>query len=128
MIMLDTSFLVDALTGNKASASASALMRTLGQGEKITLCSIVLYEWLRGPRSHAELKMQEALFPGDSAIPFEEAEARLSAELYRTLPRARTRPADIAIAATAIRHEAHLWTLNTKDFVDIPGLSLWRPR
>ena len=124
--MLDTSFLVDALTGKKASAPA--LMQVLGQGEQITLSSIVLYEWLRGPRSPAEVASQEALFPSGSAVSFNAADARLSADIYRSLKRARTREADIAIAATAIRHEAHLWTLNPKDFADIPGLSLWQSR
>jgi len=126
MIMLDTSLLVDALAGEKASAPA--LIRALAQGEAIVLSTIVLYEWLRGPRSRAEIDSQEALFAGDSAIPFEAADARLAAKIYRSLNRARGREADIAIAATAIRHEAHLWTLNARDFADIPGLSLWRPR
>jgi predicted nucleic acid-binding protein len=126
MIMLDTSVLVDALTGNKASAAA--LIQVLAQGEQITLSSIVLYEWLRGPRSPAEVASQEALFPSSSTVFFNAADARLGAEIYRSLKRARTREAGIAIAATAIRHEAHLWTLNPKDFSDILGLSLWRPR
>jgi predicted nucleic acid-binding protein len=33
---------------------------------------------------------------------------------------------DIAIAACAIEHRAALWTLNERDFEDIPGLMLYR--
>jgi predicted nucleic acid-binding protein len=50
-----------------------------------------------------------------------------SAELYRTVPRARSREVDLAIAACAIRREAELWTLNRADFADIPRLRLARP-
>ncbi len=34
---------------------------------------------------------------------------------------------DLAIAACTIVREAGLWTLNTADFEDIPGLELMRP-
>jgi len=89
--------------------------------------SLVLYEWLRGPRAVQELEIQEILFPTREALPFEPADARLSARLYRSVGRARTREFDLAIAACAIRREADLWTLNQVDFADIPGLRLWRP-
>jgi len=36
----------------------------------------------------------------------------------------RNREIDIAIAATAISHDATLWTLNARDFSDVPGLQL----
>ena len=39
-----------------------------------------------------------------------------------------SREIDIAIAACAIRHEAALWTLNTADFADIPGLRLYQAK
>jgi predicted nucleic acid-binding protein len=37
------------------------------------------------------------------------------------------REVDIAIGACAITYEAQLWTLNTADFKDIPGLRLYSP-
>jgi predicted nucleic acid-binding protein len=88
---------------------------------------MVLYEWLRGPRLPAELAAQEALFPSESAIAFGPREAALSAQLYRSLPRARGREIDLAIAATALLREASLWTLNTSDFADIADLRLTDP-
>jgi predicted nucleic acid-binding protein len=60
-------------------------------------------------------------------LPFEAADARISAELYRSAPRARSREVDLAIAACAIRHKAELWTLNRADFADIPRFRLARP-
>jgi predicted nucleic acid-binding protein len=38
--------------------------------------------------------------------------------------RPRGREIDLAIAATAIVHDAALWTLNPRDFADVPRLRL----
>jgi len=81
---------------------------------------------LRGPRLPQELGLQEVLFASEAALPFEAADARISAELYRVVPRARSREIVIAIAACAIRRDAELWTLNRADFVDIPQLRLFK--
>ncbi len=51
-------------------------------------------------------------------------EATLSAELYRSLKRARGPELDMAIAACAMVRDADLWTLNVADFRDIPQLQL----
>jgi predicted nucleic acid-binding protein len=117
--------LVDALTG--ARRSGRALRRVIEQGERIAISSLVLYEWLRGPRVGAELEDQEELLPGEQAVHFGSREASLAAQLYRAVPRARQRELDLAIAASALGHEAVLWTLNPEDFLDIPGLTLYRP-
>ena len=122
MIHLDTSVLVDALTGPRRSAPA--LRRAVERGERIQLSAIVLYEWLRGPRHATELVDQESLFPRELAVAFGPAEAARAARLYREVPRARGREIDLAIAACAIEHGASLWTLNREDFDDIPGLAL----
>ena len=122
---LDTSVLIGTLTGPKDRIEP--LYRALESGVRLVVSSIVLYEWLRGPRGLDEIAVQESLFPADSAVPFEPEDAALSADLYRSVRRARCREIDIAIAACAIRRQAQLWTLNPRDFSDIPGLSLWRP-
>jgi len=124
MIHLDTSALVDALAGPRRSASS--LRRFIERGERIHLITIVLYEWLRGPRQAGELHDQELLFPRDDAIALGTAEAARAAALDRQLSRPRGREIDIAIAACAIEHDAALWTLNEEDFEDIPGLTLAR--
>jgi predicted nucleic acid-binding protein len=122
MIHLDTSTLVDALTGTRRSALA--LRRAIEAGERVQLSTIVLYEWLRGPRRPMELSDQEALFPREAAVTFDSETAALAARLYASLPRARGREIDLAIAACAIAHDASLWTLNRSDFADIPDLRL----
>ena len=122
MIHLDTSALVDALTGPRRSAPA--LRRFIESGERIQVSAIVLYEWLRGPRRPDELEDQELLFPRDAAVAFGAPEAAQAARLYTHLRRARGREIDLAIAACAIVHNASLWTLNRDDFADVPGLVL----
>jgi predicted nucleic acid-binding protein len=123
MIVIDTSVIIDSLSGPKRSAAA--LRAVLERGERLLMPSLVLYEWLRGPRLAEELAAQEALFPSVSALPFGAQEASLSARLYSSVRRPRGREIDLAIAACAIVKEAALWTLNAIDFNDIPGLQLW---
>ena len=125
MIVLDTTVLVDALTGPKRSAST--LRMVIERGERLLLPSLVLYEWLRGPRLQAELDAQEALFPSGAAVPFGSAEAVAASRLYCALSRPRGREMDIAIAAVAISRDADLWTLNPRDFANIPGIRLFSP-
>jgi len=122
VIHLDTCVLVDALTGPRRSAPA--LRALIEEGERISFSALVLYEWLRGPRGAEELRVQEALFPGSEAAPFGRAEAALASELYRLVRRPRGREQDLAIAASAITHDAALWTLNRRDFADMPRLRL----
>jgi predicted nucleic acid-binding protein len=125
VILLDTSALIEGLTSDRPLLAD--LTRKLEQGERLALSTLVLYEWLRGPRLSQELALQEVLFPTEAALPFEVADARVSAEIYRSVPRVRSREIDIAIAACAIRRDAELWTLNRADFADIPRLRLVRP-
>jgi predicted nucleic acid-binding protein len=122
MIHLDTSALIDALTGTRRSAPA--LRAAIEAGERVQMSAIVLYEWLRGPRRTVELDDQETLFPRNGAIAFDSESAAVAARLYARLSRARGREIDLAIAACAIVHGASLWTLNRMDFADIPDLRL----
>ena len=126
LIHLDTSVLVDAFTG--PCRSLSSLESATLNGEVVTFCSVVLYEWLRGPRDNAEVETVRAFFQTDRLAPFGEREARTAAALFRQVKRARQRQADLTIAACAIEHGATLWTLNAGDFDDIPDLTLYRPQ
>ncbi|MBI2157813.1 MAG: type II toxin-antitoxin system VapC family toxin [Candidatus Rokubacteria bacterium] len=125
MIHLDTSLLVDALTGPKRSAPA--LRRVIERGERVAMSALALYEWLRGPRLPEELAFQEALLPADAAVPMGPDQATRAAELYRVMRRPRGRELDLAIAACALTHGAALWTLHPRDFEDVPDLVLLRP-
>ncbi len=122
-VRLDTSVLVDALTGPRRSLAP--LERTIAAGHVLATSTLVLYEWLRGPRTDDELADQEALLPAAAAREFGMPEAAQATRLYRALTRARGGDMGIAIAACAIEHGARLWTLNPDDFRDLPGLELY---
>ncbi|MEP7305711.1 MAG: type II toxin-antitoxin system VapC family toxin [Acidobacteriota bacterium] len=122
IVHLDTSALVDALTGPRRSLDV--MIRLTDQGDRLMLSTMVLYEWLRGPRTRHELSAQEELFPTESAVVFGPAEAAAAARLYKQVVRARGREIDLGIAACAIVNNAALWTLNRDDFRDIPNLRL----
>lgn len=124
MIVLDTSVLVDALTRQRPLASH--LRAAIVARHRLRVPALVLYEWFRGPRLPEELAAQEHLFPAARAIGFGAAEARVAADLYRRVGRARGREIDLAIAACALVREAPLWTRNELDFDDIPGLELFQ--
>lgn len=126
IVHLDTSVLIDALTGPRRSLTA--LLRTVDRGHVIACSALVQYEWRRGPRTPEEIEDQEALLPPAEARPFGPLEAARAADLYRTFPRPRGRDMDLAIAACAMEHGARLWTLNSADFDDVPGLELYDPR
>lgn len=121
-IHLDTSALVGALAGPRDAFDR--LRSLIDEGHRVRLSTIVLYEWLRGPRTATELRVQEDLFPRDQAVPFDAEAAVQAAALYARLPRPRNRNVDLAIAACALVGEASLWTLNPDDFDDVPGLRL----
>jgi predicted nucleic acid-binding protein len=96
------------------------------RGDRLVVSSIVLFEWLRGPRTPEQVAITDAFFPDHSVVTFDASAARIAARLFVGLQRARARQADIAIAACAIEQDAALWTLNQADFADIPGLQLYR--
>ena len=122
MIFIDTSALIDSLCGQRRSAET--LRSAIEGGERILVPTLVVYEWLRGPRLPEEIDAQEALFPIERAVAFGAPEAALAARLYRSVARPRGREIDLAIAACALIHGAELWTLHRADFQDIPDLEL----
>ena len=125
MIHLDTSIMIDALTG--ARRSMPALRRAVADGNRLGISSLALYEWRRGPRTETELAIEAALVGPECVVAFGEVEAQLAAVAYRAVRRSRGREIDVAIAACSMSQDARLWTLNPSDFDDIPGLELYRP-
>jgi len=122
IVHVDTSALVDALTGPRRSLDT--LIGLTDAGHRLALSTIALCEWLRGPRARAELAAQEELFPSEDAVAFGPAEAAVAARLYKQVSRARGREIDLAVAACAVANGAAIWTLNPADFRDIPGVHL----
>lgn len=122
IVHLDTSALVGAFAGSRPEIAR--MTGLLAEGHRLTLSTVALYEWLRGPRTPAEIDVQTGLVPPEAVCAFGPAEAALAASLYRSLRRPRGRDLDLAIAACALVQQAALWTLNRKDFDDVPGLRL----
>jgi predicted nucleic acid-binding protein len=122
MILLDTSALVASICGERPAWPR--LLALIEEKHLLRLPSLVLYEFLRGPRVAVELARQDDLFPLHAVVPFTDSEAVVGAQLYRQVRRARARAVDIAIAACALTQDASLWTLNRGDFDDIPRLRL----
>jgi predicted nucleic acid-binding protein len=122
MIHVDTSVLIGSLTGRRTAAPV--LRAFIADGMRVGVCTLVLYEWWRGPRSEVELMHQETLFPRASAFVFGLQEAAVAADICRRLGNPPHRGIDLAIAACAIVQGAAVWTLNPDDFRDIPGLEL----
>ena len=126
LIHLDTSVLVDAFTGSRRSLGK--VVSATRDGHVLAFCAVVQYEWLRGPRTEDEEGAVHRFFGPDSIVAFGDREAQTAAGIYRRVKHARTRQADLAVAACALEHNARLWTLNEHDFTDVPGLTLYQPR
>jgi len=125
IVHLDTNVLIETLTGTRRLLPR--MERTIAAGHVVGTSTLVMYEWLRGPRTDQELEDQESLLPAEDACAFGAAEAAAASRMYRALRRARGRDLDIAIAACAVERGARLWTLNVDDFRDMPGLELYEP-
>jgi predicted nucleic acid-binding protein len=122
VVHLDTSTLISIIV--EAGASLDHLEALVRRGERVSCCTLVLYEWARGPRRPEDLRLQQRLLAGTEPAAFGAEEALVAAHLYRQMARPRRRAIDFAIAACALTHGARLWTLNRRDFADVPGLDL----
>ena len=122
IVHIDTSALVDALTGPRRSLDT--LIGLVEAEHRINISAPVLYEWLRGPRTRADLRIQEELLPSGQVVVFGASEAQLAARLYGAVARPRGREIDLAVAACALANRAALWTLNRKHFHDLEALRL----
>ena len=122
IVHLDTSAIVGAFAGSRPEIER--LTDLLAEGHRLSLSTVALYEWLRGPRTAAEIDIQTGIVPPESVCTFGPQEAALAVRLYQSVRRPRGRDLDLAIAACALVDDAALWTANRKDFDDIPGLRL----
>src|SRR5437879_2869334 len=123
MIHLDTNYLISLLV--KGSAAALDVDGWLAAGESLAASAIAWTEFLNGPVRPLEVSRAEAVLQS-RVIPFGAAEATLAAELFKKTGRRRGSRFDCLIAATAIRAQADVATVNQSDFkVFVPhGLKL----
>jgi predicted nucleic acid-binding protein len=123
MIHLDTNYLIGLPV--KGSAAALEVDSWLATGELLAASAIAWTEFLNGPVTPLEVSRAEAVLES-RIIPFGLPEAVLAAELFNKTGRRRGSRFDCLIAATAIREQAQVATINQLDFkVFIPhGLKL----
>jgi tRNA(fMet)-specific endonuclease VapC len=119
---LDTDFLVYALAG--AGPERQRLLQLADSSESLGMSSVAWYEFARGPRTPEQLAVAQSFLGTDGIIPFDEELASRAAEVFRALGAPRKRSGDIAIAITAVAHDATLLSRNGRDFARIPGLKL----
>jgi len=123
MIHLDTNYLIGLPV--KGSVAALEVDGWLAAGESLAASAIAWTEFLNGPVTPLEVSRAEAVLQS-RIIPFGQAEAALAAELFNQTGRRRGSRFDCLIAATAIRAQARVATVNQADFkVFVPhGLTL----
>lgn len=124
MILCDTNIIVELYKGNSETINA---LQSLGV-RQIAISAVTQAELFYGAINKTELiQIQKQLnlfhiLPIDQDISeqFIQLMAQYSLSHKLAIP-------DALIAATALVHNLHLYTLNTKDFRFVEGLTLYRP-
>jgi predicted nucleic acid-binding protein len=119
--MVDASVLIDHLRGN--TAARGALEQVVTGGDRLAASVVVKVEILAGMRPDEERPTRSLLdamewFAVDD--PIAERAGELANRYLRSHPG--VDPVDYIIAATAVAHEASLWTKNLKRFPMFPDL------
>jgi Predicted nucleic acid-binding protein, contains PIN domain len=123
MILCDTNILIDFFKGNETVTNE---IRQIGFAE-LAVSVITTGELYYDARDKAELaKIQKRLallkqveLDPETSIIFMELMGKYVLSHRLSLP-------DALIAATALRHDASLYTFNLKDFKYIPGIKLYQ--
>ncbi len=122
-VCLDTSVLVDYF--RKKIKERSLFYRLAGEYQRLTIASVTEFEIRRGLTSAQEPVWQNMVRMME-VLPFDSRASQIAVEIDRALKRKRKQIAiaDLFIAATVIRHETALVTLNRKHFERIDDLIL----
>jgi predicted nucleic acid-binding protein len=123
--ILDSSVLIDCLRGR--SPAVSYLSAHSAAGQPMTHI-IVAAELLAGARDRREQEMIESFLTALTLIPPTESDSLAALDLYKRhrLSHGVDWP-DCPIAATALRLDAEVHTLNIKHFFPFPNLRSIRP-
>jgi hypothetical protein len=113
--VVDTSVAVDHLRG--APDAVQLLASLVIGGESLIASEVVRFELLAGVRD-SEVESLERFFTAITWVPVDEGISRLAGRLARThrRPHSGIDDADYLIAATALRFDAELLTVNVKHF------------
>ena len=120
MILLDTNILIEIYRDNVNIASIVDNM------PDIAVCDVVRAELFYGARNKRELQEITTDLEGLTVLPLLPQISEIAVNLVKTYCLShKLEFADALIAATAIIHNAELFTLNRKDFSYIPNLKLY---
>ena len=124
MILCDTNILIEFYKDNEEVSNA---LRTIGVAD-IAVSAITIGELYFGARDKRELLKMKKHLAGLHQIPADvEISRRCLSLLESYVLSHRLSVPDALIAATALRHNLKLYTLNLKDFRYIEGLTLYMP-
>lgn len=112
MIVLDTSFLIRAMT--RGSPQDLRLREWLAAGEPLAMSAIAWAEFLCGPIEAGHADLASRVVP--QRLAFGDEDAALAAQLFNAAGRRRGSLTDCMIAASALRAGAPLATENPADF------------
>ena len=127
--LLDTNVVIDILRDNK-DVTRHYQIETLKRN-KILICPIVYYEFVRGFKISGAMKKFELflqLYKNWSMLTFDEEVAKKAVDIYEQTHKQVIEDNDIYIAAISIVNGCTLVTANTKHFGRVEGLDFvnWR--
>jgi len=124
MILCDTNILIEFYKNN---AGVTVALREIGLSD-LAISTVTVGELYFGARDRRELLKLKKHLANLHQIPVDEETSSLTLSLLETYALShRLNLPDAIIAATALRHNLNLYTLNIKDFRFIDGLSLYKP-
>lgn len=125
MVILDTNIIIDHLRRTDESF-LDKISKHLTKND-LAILVLSIQELYSGKSTHNN-KSEEFLLATIASLrilPYTYEIAKLAGEIERETDR-EIEAVDAAIAATAITHEAELFTLNRKDFLGIKNLQLYK--
>jgi len=124
MILCDTNILIEFYKNND---EVTHVLHEIGLSD-LAVSTITVGELYFGARDRRELLKMKKHLSNLRQIPIDEETSALTLSLLETYALShRLNLPDALIAATSLRHNLNLYTLNVKDFRFIAGLSLYKP-
>ena len=124
MVILDTNIIIDHLRLARFTNSILAKLSLTHTSSELAISTITIQELFTGQSSSKKRPLEDiaTTLSNLSIAEYTIEVAKLAGALMRKDHKLKF--ADASIAATAIHYGAHLATLNTKDFAEIPNLKL----
>jgi predicted nucleic acid-binding protein len=125
MVILDTSIIIDHIRRQDSPSIFTQLIKDIGK-ESLAI-SIITTQELYAGKSTRQTKQEEAvltLINPLKILPYTYEIAKKAGEIQRDAPQT-LETADAIIAATALLANYEVATLNLKDFLTIPSITLY---